>query len=1017
VSCLGHKLIANGWPVLPLCWTDSAGQCACGRHHADKNAGKIPLTRHAVKDATTDAAQVGSWAAEWPDANWGVACSAVTVVDIDNRELASQLKEDAELVGGHFMVATPSRSGLHIYLLENNPTQQTRVLTSQDGQHLGEIRRAGSYVVGPGSKIAGRRYRPLTNNAPATVEDAEEWLADTLERFGVTLRQIRQQSVPQEWGPVDTEGVDPQAALDKALQALDPRQAEQLKAVLQGPQGWVQYSSRSEADWFAVLTLIQGGLSDAEVAAVWRHSALGQRDKVQRGNYVARTIANARAAIEVHKLGVGTSAVPTLVKQNTAADSVVVEARKAGQLAVEVDLLKAVNRMPRLADRLLELDEDGEPPDPGTVQNLLEELRKGPRLISAAPGVGKTYQVVQLAEESNMLLNHPILHLVPSHKSFGNVKRQPKWEHWQGHSDGEDGREPCPAYVRANKGYRPGRDCNCGWIASGDDPPGLPTVAPVEYVLADSPEGPPLRPAAMHFPLWVFDDVGLDKFVDTMVITRRDVELTAQHHPRNSAKALARALLRVLDSHTAEKQGKPMNQWPIWSGTAFCERLEEAFGAEGLSVDTWVGDTSKEILQPRQRGQDFWPDQPWIPEAGPGARRGLPINFMAKMFDNLMPDIESYWEGTRRNPHVHMVWDSPEREQPKQSIIRLRWRKYLPNGALLKTVVLDASADLGLWSTVLGAPVVEGETGHELLSPEGMPFPEAIRIVQMRNRHVGKSTLEHFDGDSSVAVQHLYRELLKREVRARKDLGQANKVGIITFQELIPDCVAALHEIGYVFSEITAQSEIVTGYYYNLRGANDFNGCDLLVLMGYPRPNPQGLYEEACALFQDDPEPISTEPAHYTDQIRLRNGHTVTIGKDLFGYKDPRLQALLLQKSRAELYQALHRARPFAPTTSVREILQFTDVPVPGVPVDTFFGRDGRMYDCLWQRLIEGAGEVTVPELVDGYLATGYEGAGAGREGLVKWVKRNADWLAAATGSKFVPGSNTRPGIFLPDTV
>jgi len=127
------------------------------------------------------------------------------------------------------------------------------------------------------------------------------------------------------------------------------------------------------------------------------------------------------------------------------------------------------------------------------------------------------------------------------------------------------------------------------------------------------------------------------------------------------------------------------------------------------------------------------------------------------------------------------------------------------------------------------------------------------------------------------------------------------------------------------------------------------------------------------------------------------------------------LQALLRQKSRAELYQALHRARPFAPTTSVREILLFTDVPVPGLPVDTFFSRDGRLFDYLWEHLIGGDGEVTVPELVDGFLAAGHESDGANRDSLMRWVKRNAHWIMEATGTQFVPGINTRAGIFLLD--
>ena len=1002
--------------MLPLCWTDGDGECACGRGHASKGAGKVPLTPHGVKNATTNAELVDYWATKWPNANWGVACTAVTVMDIDDAELAAQLKADAEFIAQHFVVSTPRRGGLHLYLVEENPAQQSRVLSSQDGRRLGELQRGGRYVVGPGSRIAGRQYRALTNNPPAKVEDAEEWLAEMFERYGVVLRRSHQTEI-QEWAPIEFEGVDADASLERAIQSLQPERGKRLIAGLQQGGDSEGQSSRSEADFAAVSTLIEAGLTDPEVAAIWMHSPLGQRRKVQRRpDYVARTIANAHAAVEVGKLGSVTSARPTNIMPAPRGNSLVGEAIKTGQLAVEVDLLGAVNFEARLVDKLEKMEAqlagDGVP-DPGTKQSLIAELKKGPRLISAAPGIGKTHQVVQLAEEHDMVVNRPVLHAVPSHKSFANVERHGYWEHWQGHANGEGGGEPCPASVLGNKGYRPGPDCTCGWIRPADDGGHVPTVSPVEYLLADTPDGLPLRPEALEFPLWVFDDIGPDKFVDTMVITRRDLELTAQHHPYQSARALTWALLRVLDGHTAENQGRLIHEKHSWSGSELVEHLDESFAEDGISVDTWEFNTVLDILERVQRKEGMWPDQPWVPRQK-GPEQPLPLNFMETLFNCLVRDCGSHFKGIPGNPSVHMVWASPRPGQPQQSIIRVNRRKYLPREAVHKTVVLDASGDPDLWSTALGAPVTPGETNHELLSPEGMPFPESMRVVQLRDSHVGKTTLEHFDGDGQATLIPKYRDLLKGELQARKELGQARRVGIITFRELIPDCIAALQEVGYTYSDNPEQTEIVTGYYYNLRGANEFIGCDVLVLLGYPRPNPQGLYEETCALYQDDPRPISKEPARYSGRLLLRNGHSISIDKPLYGYNDSRLQSMLDHKSQAELYQALHRARPFAPATSVQEVLLVTDVPVPGVPVDTFFGRDGRMFDCLLQLLSEPAHEVTVPQLVEAFMTIcGPDGDGATKESLQKWVRNDSTWLAEATGSEFAPGRGKgRPGIF-----
>jgi hypothetical protein len=61
---------ARGWHVLPL-----------------KPRAKTPLTRHGLKDASTDENQIREWWGRWPRANIGIACgpSGLAVVDVDVR--------------------------------------------------------------------------------------------------------------------------------------------------------------------------------------------------------------------------------------------------------------------------------------------------------------------------------------------------------------------------------------------------------------------------------------------------------------------------------------------------------------------------------------------------------------------------------------------------------------------------------------------------------------------------------------------------------------------------------------------------------------------------------------------------------------------------------------------------------------------------------------------------------------------------------------------------------------------
>ena len=94
----------------------------------------------------------------------------------------------------------------------------------------------------------------------------------------------------------------------------------------------------------------------------------------------------------------------------------------------------------------------------------------------------------------------------------------------------------------------------------------------------------------------------------------------------------------------------------------------------------------------------------------------------------------------------------------------------------------------------------------------------------------------------------------------------------------------------------------------------------------------------------------------------------------------------------------------------MREVLVFTDVPIDGVPVDGFFGREGAVFATLSRLLEEGTGLVTLPALVTAVLQGGMEVTGLT---LDRWIRRNSDWLAQAVGAWFSEGrGGGNPGVF-----
>jgi len=135
---------ACGWPVLP---------CQPGQ--------KTPATRHGVRDATTDSAQIAVWFGRHPDWNLAVATGAPgpDVLDVDQHAGAGngytafgQLREAGLLDGATAYVRTPS-GGLHAYFVGSD--QRNGHLP---GHHLDFCARGG-YVLTPPSQVGGKPYQ------------------------------------------------------------------------------------------------------------------------------------------------------------------------------------------------------------------------------------------------------------------------------------------------------------------------------------------------------------------------------------------------------------------------------------------------------------------------------------------------------------------------------------------------------------------------------------------------------------------------------------------------------------------------------------------------------------------------------------------------------------------------------------------------------------------------------------------------------------------------------------------
>ncbi len=160
--------------------------------------GKQPLSRHGVKDATTDADVIRSWWQRWPEANIGLAIPpGFVVVDVDAQDALDRLRADALPLPATAQATTGRRQ--HFWYATPGVVCRNRV-----GLLPGiDLRAPGGYVVAPPSvHPGGMLYRWVIEPSASTIAECPEWL---LQRVAEPS-QSRARS-PEEWsrriaGPV-----------------------------------------------------------------------------------------------------------------------------------------------------------------------------------------------------------------------------------------------------------------------------------------------------------------------------------------------------------------------------------------------------------------------------------------------------------------------------------------------------------------------------------------------------------------------------------------------------------------------------------------------------------------------------------------------------------------------------------------------------------------------------------------------------------------------------------------------
>lgn len=222
--------------------------------------------------------------------------------------------------------------------------------------------------------------------------------------------------------------------------------------------------------------------------------------------------------------------------------------------------------------------------------------------------------------------------------------------------------------------------------------------------------------------------------------------------------------------------------------------------------------------------------------------------------------------------------------------------------ALPPRIILDATADEELLQLLLKDEQVEIRRAQ-------VQTPDSLLHVAVRTgKRYGKRALctrrWRKDDGQQPANRDLKRAIAEcRFLLARYDpdgsKAAAGKIGLISFRSCVDEVAAALN-IPETVEIIDEQGETVTkkrrGYYWNMRGSNEMEDCEILICLGTPTLRPDEVIRLARALWHDDPNPIN--PTSNKDE---------ELGKYI--YEDPRLERLNAYLTRAELTQCAHRSR------------------------------------------------------------------------------------------------------------
>jgi len=281
----------RGCYVLPLYPLNEDGSCGCGDPRC-KRGGKHPMTEKGFHDATRDATTIRRWWGAAPDAGVAIGLhrSGLAIIDIDSSTFLELYASHDWLPETFVVESRPGHRHFYYRLPEDYPATQV----IRRGQF--DILAIGMIVAPPSPHKSGTRYTPVHAFPWNTVDDLPYlpgWAAIELEDAGERNRSYDEVAFTPA-GDIDGgatyQGIE--KALHPSIQILIQHGHTALDETIE---------DRSGADWRVIAALIEAGMGDDEITAIFQTFPIGTESKyAERGDrYLAATIAKARLHVRM----------------------------------------------------------------------------------------------------------------------------------------------------------------------------------------------------------------------------------------------------------------------------------------------------------------------------------------------------------------------------------------------------------------------------------------------------------------------------------------------------------------------------------------------------------------------------------------------------------------------------------------------------------------------------------------------------------------------------------------------